>query len=158
VLTLCVCVCARARAHTHIHTQYIKVSSIIRDLRFMALKILIAFFWVVTPCSLVGGYQCFYLEDGGDTFLPKIGNHLQHYALSQPRRPWLINSMIIKSHIWFLINIIKAVDLKLQRFYVTSKYFSCVCVCVWIVWKCVIVTYRPNFWGLELRILYKHIC
>jgi hypothetical protein len=39
-------------------------------------------FWVVTPCSLVGGYQCFgglycLPEYGGDMLLQNVGNHLQ---------------------------------------------------------------------------------
>jgi hypothetical protein len=68
--------------------------------------------WVVTPCRLVGKYQRFggiyrlhlqgrqrrwhappkrwqhfYPEDGGDSFIRSVGNHLQDYTASQPRRP-----------------------------------------------------------------------
>jgi hypothetical protein len=47
-----------------------------------------------TVC-LTGGYQYFrgciisilYLEDGADTFLQNVGQHLQDYMASQPRRP-----------------------------------------------------------------------
>jgi hypothetical protein len=45
-----------------------------------AMKMLIVIFWVVTPCGLVGGYQLFggtYPEDGDDTFLRNVGNHIQ---------------------------------------------------------------------------------
>jgi hypothetical protein len=41
----------------------------------------------VAPCSLIGGYQRFTFnpEGGGDTFLRKVGNHIQDYTTSQPR-------------------------------------------------------------------------
>jgi len=51
-------------------------------------------FWVVTPCSVVVGYQCFWgpsclhCEDGGSKVLWNIGILLQLYMVSQPRRPW----------------------------------------------------------------------
>jgi hypothetical protein len=53
-------------------------------------------FRIVTPCSFVGGYQCFrgmyqfHLqsgnEDEGSMFLQKVGNHLQNYTASQLRK------------------------------------------------------------------------
>jgi hypothetical protein len=47
------------------------------------------------PCGLASGYQRFegtyrlYLQggDGGDTLLQNVGNYLQVYTASQPRRP-----------------------------------------------------------------------
>jgi hypothetical protein len=38
---------------------------------FTALKMCIVVFWIMIPCSLIGNP-----EDGGDTFLRNIGNHL----------------------------------------------------------------------------------
>jgi hypothetical protein len=36
--------------------------------------------------SFVDGCQHFYLEDGGNTFLQHVGNHLQDYTALEPRR------------------------------------------------------------------------
>jgi hypothetical protein len=47
-------------------------------------SMLIVVFWVVTPCDLAGGYQCFFnFEDRGDTSLRNVGNYPQCYAVSQ---------------------------------------------------------------------------
>jgi len=47
----------------------------------MAVNIQVQVFWVVTPCSVVIGYQ---LEDGGSKVLWNAGILLQHYMVSQP--------------------------------------------------------------------------
>jgi hypothetical protein len=44
----------------------------------------------MTPCSLVHGYHRFARtyhrpEDGSETFLGKVYNHLQGYMVSEPR-------------------------------------------------------------------------
>jgi hypothetical protein len=61
-----------------------------------AAKMSIVVLWVVTPCSgyqrLGGTYRFHGPEDGGDTFLRNIGNHLQDYTASQPRKPQSTNS------------------------------------------------------------------
>jgi hypothetical protein len=76
----------------------------VKDLRFdvlTAVKMSIAVFGVVTPCSLVDDYRhfegtcClhiqgrgdFYPEDRGDAFLRTFGNHIKDYTVSQSRRP-----------------------------------------------------------------------
>jgi hypothetical protein len=52
-----------------------------------AVKTDVEVFWVVMPCSVVGGYHrfggpcCLHLQ-GEEGILP------QHYTTSQPRRPW----------------------------------------------------------------------
>lgn len=52
---------------------------------------LIVVFWVVMPCSLLGGYQPgFYPKNGGTVFLQHTGNHLQGDTISQPRIPQLL--------------------------------------------------------------------
>jgi hypothetical protein len=52
-------------------------------------------FWVVTPCGILGRYQCFgetyrlllgYPEDGAGMFPRHVCNHLQEYTASLPRR------------------------------------------------------------------------
>jgi len=45
----------------------------------MALKIEVKDFWVVT----------LQVEDGGSKDLQNIGDLLQHYTVTQPRRPWM---------------------------------------------------------------------
>jgi hypothetical protein len=57
-------------------------------------------FCIVTPCSVMIGYQhlgepcCFHLQggDGDGMVLWNIGTLLQHYMVSQPRRPQLESS------------------------------------------------------------------
>jgi hypothetical protein len=64
------------------------------------------FFWVVTPCGLVGRYQHFgetyHLhfqdwsvspEDGGSTFLQYVGSYLWFHMVSQPRTTTLTSSL-----------------------------------------------------------------
>jgi hypothetical protein len=50
------------------------------------MKMYIVVFWVVTPCSLVDGYQCF-----GGTFLPEDGDlqalHFNHEKWRQHVSP-----------------------------------------------------------------------
>jgi len=41
----------------------------------------------VTPCGLVGGYEC--PNDGCTRFLCKVGNDLPHYTLSHPSKALL---------------------------------------------------------------------
>jgi hypothetical protein len=41
--------------------------------------------WVMIACS-PAGHTNFYPEDGGDMFLWNVGNRLQNYTVSQPRR------------------------------------------------------------------------
>jgi hypothetical protein len=64
---------------------------------FKVVEIWIVVFWVVTPCSIVGGYQpfrrtyrlhfkkfYFYTKDGGDRFLRNVGNYLQDNTTHNP--------------------------------------------------------------------------
>jgi hypothetical protein len=69
---------------------------LVRDLWVVAFTVVIfqvEVFWVVTPCSVVVGYQlfssprCLHLQ--GSLVLRNVGNLLQHYTTSQPRRPLL---------------------------------------------------------------------
>jgi hypothetical protein len=61
---------------------------------FTAVKIQVKVFWVVMPCSIVVGYQCFRPcclnlqgDVGGIMVLKNVGILPQHYMVSQPRRP-----------------------------------------------------------------------
>jgi hypothetical protein len=69
------------------------------------------FFWVVTPCNVVVGYQrfrgpCFLnlqIADGGSKVLRKVGILPQHHTVSQPRRtrilkPVCVPKYLLKSH------------------------------------------------------------
>jgi hypothetical protein len=50
-------------------------------------------FWVVIPCGLVvGGYQCFSLEDGGSMFLWITSIYLQVHTALLLKRPTLTSS------------------------------------------------------------------
>jgi len=51
----------------------------------MVMKIEDKVFWVVTPCTVVAGYQHF----RGSMDLWNVGILPQHYTASQPRRPRL---------------------------------------------------------------------
>jgi hypothetical protein len=46
----------------------------------------IVIFWIVTLCSLVGGYHL-NPEDVSDTSLRNVGNHLEYYTAPQPGKP-----------------------------------------------------------------------
>jgi hypothetical protein len=62
---------------------------------FPARPCLTMLFWVVMPCGLIGGYQCFaetyclhnfIPEDADSIFLENVGIYLQVHMASQPRR------------------------------------------------------------------------
>jgi hypothetical protein len=53
---------------------------------FMAVKIQIEVFWVVTLCSVLVLPSCWH---GGSMDIRNVGIILQHYTMSQPRRPRL---------------------------------------------------------------------
>jgi hypothetical protein len=69
----------------------------VSHLRFdalMVVKMSVVVFWVVSPCSLVGGYRRFEgtlwppssgLNAGGNAFFRNIGNHLQEYMAHYPQ-------------------------------------------------------------------------
>jgi hypothetical protein len=54
---------------------------------FTAVMVQVVVFWVMTPCSVVVGYQRFRVEDGGSKDLRSVHIIPQHYTASQPRRP-----------------------------------------------------------------------
>jgi hypothetical protein len=55
------------------------------------MSIVVFWVWVVTPCAVfymvIKVSEDSHPEDGLDTFLRHIGNHLQDYTASQRRRP-----------------------------------------------------------------------
>jgi hypothetical protein len=72
------------------HSQIIRMGHQIFEV-LTAVKISIVVFWVVTPCSLVGGYQLlggtYRLHIQYEVLIREGGNHLQDHTASQPRRP-----------------------------------------------------------------------
>jgi hypothetical protein len=75
-------------------------------------------FWIVMPCNIVVGYQCFrdqsclpslgwsemkWSEDGGSMDLWSVGILPQHYTASQLRRPRFESSLPWKPQIFFII-------------------------------------------------------
>jgi hypothetical protein len=56
---------------------------------FIAVKIKVMVFWVVTPCNSVVQYLSLYPESGGSMVLWNIGMLPHHYMVPQPRKPWL---------------------------------------------------------------------
>jgi hypothetical protein len=58
---------------------------------FTAVRMMM-FFWVLTPCRLVGKSQRLHLQDfsteeGGSMFLRNVGIYRRVYTASKPRRP-----------------------------------------------------------------------
>jgi hypothetical protein len=53
-----------------------------------AVKMSMSFFWAVTPCDLIGRYQCsIFKADAGDSmFVQNAGIYMQVHKASQPRR------------------------------------------------------------------------
>jgi hypothetical protein len=82
---------------------------------FIMIKMSIVVFWVLMLRGLVDGYQCFggtVPEDGNDSFLQNISNHLQNHTVPQPRKP---QSTFISIYIltWSKWHSILVVDKKL---------------------------------------------
>jgi hypothetical protein len=84
------------RCRVRIMTLPTKLSSLTESMKFeafAALSIYILLFWIVTPCSLVGGYQhsggitasIFDVERVRSKFLLDVGNYPHDYTESQPR-------------------------------------------------------------------------
>lgn len=70
-----------------IHRKKGKKTWSLGNLRFSRAKMLSVVFWLMKPCSLIGSYKNFLISAASIfSVLRNVGNHLQGYTTSQPRR------------------------------------------------------------------------
>jgi hypothetical protein len=143
----------------HLHNYYQKhYHNCIRFEVLYIVKIHSVDFCIISPCSLVGGYQCFggtycllqYVEDGSGMFLRNTGTlstRLQSVII-QKAKIWtlsLLSLEILKKSVSLMCLWLEAwAILTLTTEWYPSKYIKAFCNGRWKLWNYTILDYHGN--------------